>query len=451
MKLTLPKESPLMAKEFLFGTATAAFQIEGGADEDGRRPSIWDTFCNSHGKIKDGSNGETACNHYFLWKQDIDLVADLNFDAYRFSISWPRIIKDDRGTVNQKGLDFYRRIVDALRDRGMKPFATLYHWDLPQYWGNQGGWINRKAVDAFVEYADLISRTFGNDIEAYSTLNEPWCSAFLGYEHGVHAPGYKIRHMAFIVAHHLLLAHGLAMPVLKKNAPDALCGIVLNFTPAYPHSQSSADRLAADMSDGVSGHWFLQPLMEKSYPQSVMDAYTDAFPYDIHTDMETIGAPIDYLGVNYYTRSVVKSDDPEWESYYLPVAQPDAKKTAMGWEIYPEALTHLLTQLNRRYRLPPIYITENGAAFDDRLTDGRVDDAERIDYFRTHLDAVQRAMENGVDIRGYFAWSLMDNFEWAEGYTKRFGLVYVDYESQERIVKESGKAFRELLASRRPL
>ena len=448
MKLKLPDNSPLMARDFLFGAATASFQIEGGAEEDGRCPSIWDRFCDRAGAIKDGSTGKTACDHYRLWQRDIELIAGLNFDAYRFSLSWPRIVGDTKGTVNQAGLDFYKRIVETLRQRGIKPFVTLYHWDLPQYWADRGGWLNREVAYAFAEYADVVSRTFGNDIEAYATLNEPWCSAFLGYDLGIHAPGYKDRRMAFQASHHLLLAHGLAMPVLKENAPGAKHGIVLNFTPAYPFTSSHADSLAAELSDAETGHWFLQPLMERSYPRTVLHAYRQEAPLILPGDMESIGVPIDYLGVNYYTRSIVSAEPAGPKPYYKTAPPAEAKKTAMGWDIYPDALTRLLKQLHAIYRLPPIYITENGAAFEDVPVEGRIEDGERIAYFQDHLDAVHRTMESGVDIRGYFAWSLLDNFEWAEGYTKRFGLVYVDYESQKRVVKESGKAFQKLLASR---
>ena len=448
MDLILPVDSPMMAKGFTFGVATASFQIEGGAEEDGKCPSIWDTFCETEGAIRDKSNGKVACDHYHLWQQDIDLISSLNMDAYRFSISWPRIINNVKGTVNQAGLDFYRGIIDTLKEKGIKAYATLYHWDLPQYWADRGGWLNRETTYAFTEYADVVSQEFGDDITAYSTFNEPWCSSFLSYDLGIHAPGIKNKRMALQVAHHLLLAHGLALPVLKKNAPNAKHGIVLNFPPAYPASNTHADYLAAELSDAETGHWFIQPLMEKTYPQSVLNAYPEDRPLILENDMKIIGSPIDFLGVNYYTRSVVRANKIGENPYYQEVKLPDVDRTAMDWEIYPKALTRLLTQLNHKYQLPPIFITENGAAFDDRLENGAINDEPRIKYFQTHLDAVNQAIDKGVNIQGYFAWSLMDNFEWAEGYLKRFGLVYVDYKSQKRIVKNSGKAFQKLLGSR---
>jgi beta-glucosidase len=448
MEIKLPYKSPMLDKAFTFGVATSSFQIEGATNVDGRCPSIWDTFCETKRNIRDGSNGSVACDHYSLWEGDIDLIGSLNVDAYRLSFSWPRIIKDRKGTINPAGLKFYSKIINRLLEKGIQPFVTLYHWDLPQYLEDRGGWLNRETAYAFSEYANVVSDYFGDDIAVYSTLNEPWCSSILSYSLGVHAPGYKNRKMAYQAAHHLLLGHGLAMQKLKKNAPQAKHGIVLNFSPAFPATNSFADKQATDLADAEFGHWFIQPLLERKYPQTIMNVFPNDMPLILPGDMDIISEPLDYLGINYYSRQIVKQADVSSSAPYEIVDQVDAEKTDMGWEIYPDGLFHILKSLNETYQLPPVYITENGMACADQVEDGKVNDLQRIEYFQNHLNAVHRAIVDGVIIKGYFAWSLMDNFEWAEGYLKRFGLVYIDYQNQKRILKQSALAFRDFLAKR---
>ncbi len=439
--LSLPHHSKMLSDDFLYGVATASFQIEGGADS--RLPCIWDTFCNTQGKVADGSNGEIACDHFNNWKQDVELINYLGVDAYRLSISWPRVIKES-GELNPEGVNYYLAILDQLKAKKIKAFVTLYHWDLPQYLEDEGGWLNRETVYKFRDYADLISKAFGDRVYAYATLNEPFCSAFLGYEAGIHAPGIIGKEFGKKAAHHLLLAHGLAMQVLEKNSPDTLNGIVLNFTPCYPETDSSEDKKASDFADDYFNQWYIKPLFDGEYPEIMTQLPTENHP-EIHDgDMAIISHSMDFLGVNFYTRAIYKADK---EEHFFQI-DPPAPRTDIGWEIYPKAFTELLVSLNEKYSLPPIYITENGAAIDDKLVDSTVNDTDRIDYYQNHLNAVHDAIEQGVTVNGYFAWSLMDNFEWAEGYLKRFGIVYVDYDSQVRTIKASGLAYKALITNR---
>ncbi len=428
--------------EFLFGSATSSYQIEGGAAQ--RLPSIWDTFCSTPGKIRDRSDGRVACDHISRWSEDVDLMAELGFDAYRFSISWPRVINPD-GSMREEGIAFYTDLLDRLNQNGIRPFVTLYHWDLPQYLEDEGGWLNRETAFRFREYTELVSKEFASRVYSFATLNEPFCSAYYGYETGMHAPGRTSRAHGNRAGHHLLLAHGLAMPVLQENSPDSLNGIVLNFTPCYPATDSVEDIQAAQRADETFNQWYIRPLMERLYP-SIIDSLPDAEKPEIHPgDMELIAHPLDFLGVNYYTRAVYRADQDKPFVRLPPVNRP---LTEMGWEIYPEAFTDLLVSLDRKYELPPVYITENGAAMKDSFDQGQIVDSSRAHYFQDHLEAIDRAMEQGVDIRGYFAWTLMDNFEWADGYEKRFGLVHVDYTTQKRTVKMSGLSFRDMLKRR---
>jgi beta-glucosidase len=443
MMYKFDSNSGLLRKDFIFGAATAAFQIEGASNEDGRTDSIWDQYCRQPGKVYNGHDGSQACDHYHRWEQDLQMLADLNVDAYRLSIAWPRIMPT-RGEVNAKGLQFYKQIIARLNELGIKPYVTLYHWDLPAYLEERGGWLNRETAFAFAEYADIVTRELGDSVASYATLNEPWCSAFLGYRYGVHAPGVKDDRAGFQAAHHLLLAHGLALPRMRLNAPGAQHGIVLNFAPNYP--DTPADELAVAFADAENSHFFIQPLLEGKYPELIAELRPQWMPLVVDGDMEQIAQPLDFIGVNYYTRSVVKAAG---DTIYKAVPQKNVEVTDFGWEVYPQGLTDLLVGMHRRYRLPPLLITENGAACDDRLIDGVVDDEQRCRYYQTHLEAVDRAMREGVDIRGYFAWSLMDNFEWAEGYSKRFGLVYVDYATQQRTLKRSAIMFQAFLASRK--
>ncbi|WP_333608940.1 GH1 family beta-glucosidase [Arsukibacterium sp.] len=442
-KITIAPDSPIMAKDFVFGVATAAFQIEGAADL--REPCIWDTFCAEPGRIKDGSNGLEACDHLHRWQQDVELIAGLGVDAYRLSVSWGRVMYRD-GSVNQAGLDFYIQLLNALKARGIKAFVTLYHWDLPQYLQDEGGWLNRITAYKFARYAEVISQAFGDRVYSYATLNEPFCSAYLGNEAGIHAPGVQNRQWGRQVAHHLLLAHGLALQVLRKNAPGAKNGIVLNFSPCHAASDSAADQRAADMANQYHNHWYIQPLFEGRYPDLLQQLPAAESPTIAPGDMEIIATPLDFLGVNYYTRTVYRANSKGWFSDVPPTAPP---LTDMGWEIYPQGLTDILLELKQRYPLPPIYITENGAAFPDQLAQGQICDDARVAYYQQHLQATAEAITAGVPVKGYFAWSLLDNFEWAEGYAKRFGIVYVDYQTQQRTLKHSAIALRELFASRR--
>ncbi|KUM52036.1 GH1 family beta-glucosidase [Rheinheimera sp. EpRS3] len=443
MKITLANSSPLLKPDFVFGVATASFQIEGAADS--REACIWDTFCAQPGRIKDGSNGLVACDHIARWRDDVELIAALGVDAYRFSVSWGRVINAD-GSINQAGLNFYLQLLDALNERNIKAFVTLYHWDLPQYLQDNGGWLNRSTAYKFAEYADIVSQAFGDRVYSYATLNEPFCSAYLSYEAGIHAPGVQNRQQGRQVAHHLLLAHGLAMPLLQKNAPRALNGIVLNFSPCHAASNSEADIRAADMADQYHNQWYLQPLMEGCYPALLQQLPAAEQPQIQHGDMAIIAQPLDFLGVNYYTRTVYRANSKGWFSDVPPTTPP---LTDMGWEIYPQGLTEILLAIHQRYKLPPVYITENGAAIPDTMHLGQVHDTQRVKYFEQHLQATENAITAGMRIDGYFAWSLMDNFEWAEGYAKRFGIVYVDYATQQRTLKDSAIALREVFAGRK--
>ncbi|ATG77351.1 MULTISPECIES: GH1 family beta-glucosidase [unclassified Pseudoalteromonas] len=440
-KLSLPPHSPLLSKNFVYGVATASFQIEGGSQD--RLPCIWDTFCDTPNKIVDSSNGHTACDHYNLWRDDIDLIESLGVDAYRLSISWPRVMTQD-AKLNPVGVKFYTDILDELKRRNIKAFVTLYHWDLPQHLEDEGGWLNRQTAYAFEHYVNLITKAFGDRVHSYATLNEPFCSAFLGYEIGIHAPGKVGKEYGRKAAHHLLLAHGLAMSVLKQNSPNTLNGIVLNFTPCYSLTQSDEDLKATAFADDYLNQWYIKPIIDAQYPDIINQLPLNHQPEILEGDMELISQSIDYLGINFYTRQVYKAHPTD---IYEPIA-PMGPLTDMGWEIYPQSFTDLLVSLNKTYTLPPIYITENGAAMPDTYNNGEVNDLDRLSYYNTHLNAVHNAIEQGVVIHGYFAWSLMDNFEWAEGYLKRFGIVYVDYKTQQRTIKNSGLAYKELISKR---
>ncbi len=432
-------------EDFTWGVATSSYQIEGSTDADGAGPSIWSTFCAEPGRIVDGSDGAVACDHYRRWGSDLDLIKELGVTAYRFSLSWPRILPEGRGRVEQRGLDFYDRLVDGLLERGIEPWATLYHWDLPQALQDVGGWPERSTAYAFADYADLVTARLGDRVRAWATLNEPWCSAFLGYEAGEHAPGLRSRSHHLQASHHLLLAHGLALPRMRSNAPGSLHGIVLNLNPSYPASLDPADVAAARRFDGFFNRWYLDPVLRGSYPDDVWSDYGPAVPRVEPGDMETIGAPIDFLGVNYYSRTVV-ADAPGAPWPATRDVGLSVPRTAMGWEVRPQALTELLVRLGRDYRLPPVHITENGAAYEDVEEGGFVSDPERVDYLRAHLAAVADAAAAGAPVAGYFAWSLLDNFEWAQGYTRRFGLVHVDFANQRRSLKESARWYQRFLA-----
>ena len=442
MSIQLSEKSPLLKDSFCFGTATAAFQIEGGIAD--RNPCNWDYFCEQKGKIADNSNGVVACDHIHRWREDFEILRAMGVDAYRFSISWPRVM-DSAGNVCQKGVDLYLAMLDWLNDNDIKPFVTLYHWDLPLHLDQRGGWLDRQTAYRFAEYVDAITRLFGDRVYSYATLNEPFCSAYLGYETGVHAPGISDVRAGRAAGHHLLLAHGLGMQVLRKNAPQAMNGIVLNISPTYPASNAEQDVLAAELADQQLNQWLFQPILDGSYPEALNLLPEGSYPPVQDGDLDIISQPLDFLGINYYFREIYESDQC---GGYQPIAVKPPPTTDMGWEIYPAGLTDTLMDLQQKYQLPPLFITENGAAMPDVVTNGVVNDTTRAQYIQDHLLALEQAVLQGVDVRGYFAWSLLDNFEWAEGYSKRFGLVHVDYETQQRIVKYSGDAFKQLLLSR---
>lgn len=425
--------------DFIWGVATAAFQIEGAHNQDGKGESIWDRFCRQPNTIADGSDGDVACDHYNRLESDLDLIASLGVSAYRFSVSWPRVQPDGQGPWNQKGFDFYDRLINGLIKRGIAPYLTLNHWDLPQALQEQGGWASRKTVDYFVGYALEVNRRFGSRLAAITTHNEPWVIGILGHESGIFAPGIKDRAIAQRVVHHLLLSHGRAVIALREAGCSCELGIVLNLSPFVPASDSKEDIEATRLEDGRLVRWYMDAIVHGRYPQDVLEALgADAPPIE-PGDMAAIATPIDYLGVNYYTRSVVRAGTPfDVKTSGLPL-------TDMGWEVYPQGLTDLLVRLHHDYQLPRIFITENGAAFKDTLVNAKVADHERIDYLATHIAAVRDAITQGVPVAGFMVWSMFDNFEWASGYAKRFGLVYVDYTTQERTLKDSALWFQEFL------
>jgi beta-glucosidase len=428
---------------FTWGVATSAFQIEGASGADGKGPSIWDTFCGNPANIKDGSNGDVACDHYHRYRDDVALMSSLGVDAYRFSMSWPRVQPAGKGAWNEAGFDFYARLLDALEEQGIAAHLTLYHWDLPQALQDEGGWLARDTAHRFAEYAHEVARRFGDRLATIATHNEPWCTANLGYGNAQFAPGVADAKQAIQVSHHLLLSHGLAMQAMRAAAPRARLGIVLNQWTADPATDSEADRALAELEYARSVQWFMDPICKGRYPELALRAHGANAPVVREGDLEAIHQPLDFLGVNYYFRAFCSAENPPRE----PARELGV--TDMGWEIYPQGLTELLVKLKGEYDLPPVYITENGMANVDEVADGRVDDRARIEFVARHLAALQAAMAQGVDVRGYFLWSLLDNFEWNSGYSKRFGIVYVDYANQRRTPKASALWYRDFIAGQR--
>jgi len=438
-----PFPSPqLFPKDFVWGVATITFQIEGAAAEDGKGLSIWDTFCRQPGRIADASSGDIACDHCHRWPADVDLIADLGVDAYRFSISWPRVQPDGMGAWNEAGLDFYERLIDGLIERGIKPYLTLNHGDLPEALQLRGGWAARDTVHRFVDCARQIAHRFGDRVATITTHNEAWVIAVLGHETGIFAPGLKSRATAMQVVHHLLLSHGLALQAMRPMRAQGCksrLGVVLNLSPSGPATGSAEDVALARLEDGRSVRWCMDPLFKGHYPQDVLDHLSADAPHIEPDDLTAIATPMDFLGLNYYTRAVVSA------SGSFDVKTSGKVLTEMGWEVHPEGLTELPLRMHHDRTLPALYLKENGAAFSDEPVDGRVHDVARTDYIARHIAAVADAMKLGVPMAGYMVWSLLDNFEWASGYDKRFGIVHVDYATQRRTPKDSALWHRDFL------
>jgi beta-glucosidase len=429
------------ATSFVWGVASSAFQIEGAAVADGKGASIWDEFCRRPGVIADASDGGIACDHYNRLESDLDLIAALGVGAYRFSISWPRIQPTGAGEALGPGLDFYNRLVDGLLERNIEPFLTLYHWDLPAALQHEhNGWADRHTAYRFAEYAALVADRLGDRVRSFATHNEPFVTATVGHEMGFFAPGIKDRAIAMQVSHHCLVSHGLAAQAIRGTRSNLDVGIVLNLSPVYSASDSPADKTLASREDGLLVRWYMDALLRGEYPQDIL-AYLGADAPRIQDgDAQLIAQPLDFIGVNYYNPIVSVAGRP-----FSP-ARDGAPVTDMGWEVAPANFTDLLQRLDRDYELPPIFVTENGAAYPDAVIDGGVRDEDRRTYIESHIRAVADAIDHGVDIRGYFVWSLLDNFEWAAGYTKRFGIYYVDYQTQARILKRSGLWYKDLAA-----
>jgi len=435
------------AADFRWGCSTSSYQIEGAVQEDGRGESIWDRFCATPGRIRDASSCAVACDHYRRWPQDLDMAASLGTNAYRFSIAWPRIFPGGRGRVpNQKGLDFYARLVDGMLERGLEPWGTLYHWDLPQALQDQGGWAHRDTIAAFVEYTDVVSRHLGDRIKHWITHNEPWCTAFIGNYEGAHAPGLKNFQTALQVCHNVMVSHGLAIPVIRRNVAAAEVGAALSLHPLYPASDSARDVAATLRHDGLRNRWFLDPLHGRGYPPDIWDLLGDKAPVVQQGDLQVIATPTDFLGVNYYFPEVVADAPGQGVMATRVVESPNVERTAFGWEVSPDGMVALLSRVARDYQPAVIYLTENGSSYEDVvLPNGEIDDGERRRYLERHLLALREIVAKGIPIKGYFAWSLLDNFEWAEGYIRRFGLTHVDFDTQQRRLKLSGKWYRSFL------
>jgi len=433
---------------FIWGAATASYQIEGAWNKDGKKMSIWDSFSHTPGNVKNADKGDVACDHYHRFEEDVEIMKQLGLDTYRFSVSWPRIIPDGKGKVNQKGLDFYKRLIEKLLEAEISPTLTLYHWDLPFELQKIGGWANRDVAEYFAEYAELMFDELGDKVDRWITHNEPWVVSFLGHHKGEHAPGLNDLKLALNASHNLLVSHGKSVERFRSKNLDGEIGITLNLHQTYPASSSKKDKKAAKLAKENINNWFLDPIFKEKYPGRLLNIYNQAVGgFEIKDDdMKLIAKEIDFLGINYYTRAVTKYNS---NNKIIPISniKPEGSKyTDMGWEVYPQGLYDLLIEIKEKYGDLPLYITENGAAFKDELNDGRIKDNERIEYLKKHFKAAHKAIENGVNLQGYYVWSLMDNFEWAYGYDKRFGLVYIDYDnSQERFLKDSAKWYKKVI------
>jgi len=440
-------------KNFKWGTATASYQIEGGVYEDGKGESIWDVFSHTPGKVKNNENGDIACDHYHLWQKDIDLMKSLGYKSYRLSLSWPRIIPDGVGKINQAGIDFYNKVIDALLKAEIEPFVTLYHWDLPS--ALPDAWLNRAIVDAFADYSGTALKAFGDRVKTWFTINEPLCASHLSYSWGEHAPGMKDLSKGLLAAHHLLLAHGKAVQEVRSAVKDAQVGIVLNMSPIHNDQDAPVSKELIRHIDGETNRWFIDPIFGRGYPKDMLEDYVEMGVLDATTpdfvkpgDMALIALPTDLLGINYYTRFVASMPDKDQSETHKFVRKqfPPELITEMNWELYPQGLSEILQRVNQEYHPKQIMVTENGASYSDGPDENtKIHDQRRNDYLHTHIQAVWQAIQAGVPVTAYIAWSLMDNFEWAHGYAQRFGLIYIDYNTLERIPKESAYWYAQVI------
>jgi beta-glucosidase len=435
---------------FLWGASTSAYQIEGSPLADGAGPSIWQRFAHSPGRTINGDHGDVACDHYRRYRDDVKLMAELGLQAYRFSISWSRVFPEGTGRVNQGGLDFYERLVDELLKHDIRPNATLFHWDLPAALDDRGGWLNRDVAEWFGDYAAVMFEKLGDRVPMWATLNEPWVVTDGGYLHGALAPGHRNLFEAPLASHNLLRAHGRGVQAFRATARTGQIGLVVNLEPKDPATDSAADKEAARRGDAYMNRQYLDPVFKGRYPEQMTDIFGEAWPEFPSEDFALIGERIDFVGINYYTRGLVRDDPAALPVRNAYVRQPEHAYTETGWEFHPESLTRTLLWVTERYGKIPLYVTENGAAFYDapHAIDGRVDDPLRVWYYREHIKAAHDAMRQGADLRGYFAWSLLDNYEWSLGFSKRFGIVHVNYQTQERTPKASALYYREVIRSR---
>ncbi|MBI9107767.1 MAG: beta-glucosidase [Spirochaetales bacterium] len=453
------RKMPLFPEGMLFGAASSAYQIEGAAGEDGRGPSIWDTFSQKKGKIRNNDTGVDACDHYNRYAEDVSIMSRLGLDAYRFSISWPRVMPEGRGAVNKKGLDFYDRLTDELLKAGIRPYATLFHWDFPsQLFRETGGFLKRESAHHFADYTEVVVRRLGDRIKDWITLNEPWSHSVMGYLLGVHAPGLMKPIYWGRVVHNQLLAHAYALERIKSIQPAARVGISLNLSPVHPRKDNASDRSVVDFADQMVNRVFLDPLFKGEYPEQLLKRLGIVWPEIKSSDMDKISRPMNFLGINLYSRikAMYAPGVPllgTWlHSNRIPFKEYErggSRYTSMGWEVYSPSVYETLVMLRDNYGNVPVYITENGAAFNDELKDYRVHDPARVGYLAEYTAQACRAADEGCDLRGYFLWSLLDNFEWSEGYRKRFGIVYVDFETQRRYIKDSGYWYKDLILANR--
>lgn len=437
------------SKKFIFGTATSSYQIEGAHNTDGRTDSIWDVFSRTPGKVQNGDTGDIACDHYNRYKEDVQLLKELGVDSYRFSIAWPRIFPE-KGKYNSKGMDFYKRLIKTLKESKIKPAVTLYHWDLPMWAENEGGWTNRECVDWFLEYAEKCFDELGNEVDIWITHNEPFCSGFLGHFTGEHAPGIKSLDKSLKAIHHILLSHGKVVKIFREKGLNGQIGITLNLSPVYPNNDTINDKIASNICDGFFNRWFLDPIFKATYPMDMINLFSHQvkdFSFIKEGDLDIISIKNDFLGINYYSSNVVEySTD---EDLFFKFVEQNVKKTDMNWAITPLKLKDLIHRIRKEYTDIPIYVTENGAAFKDEVDkDGKIYDIDRIEYIKEHLKVISQLNYEGMNIAGYYLWSFMDNFEWAYGYSKRFGIVYIDYKSLKRIKKESFHEYSRIIKNR---